>query len=298
MALPPLPDHLVQLVLTPYLDVVSLVNLAATHRGARELFSDDIAAIRTFLTQFVCNQAAARTMSIPSWTTFVGDVVALMTAPRGTDDDTTSTPSAVTSYRQFQVEVLDSKRERFHSAFGVDDVEWRKPNEKNENLPKENQYYVISPFLPRKSVPDTVCVNILRCLFPHVPHQTPEIAVYLKVSAMVHHYGFLAAKGAIALLLADGSIVTAVVDVMQFPPRRQGSYLRCTTVAEFRERYPRWCEWLQEPSPPFFQSRLTGVNCSYLMDGIPVGESISKPPTFENIRELERNVDLLRIEPT
>eukprot|EP00759_Apiculatamorpha_spiralis_P057347 PhF_6_TR8612/c0_g1_i3/m.13430 len=190
MALPPLPDHLVQLVLTPYFDVVSLINLATTHRGARELFSDDIAAIRTFLTQFVCNHAAARTMSIPSWTTFVGDVVALMTAPRGSDDDdTTSTPSAVTSYRQFQVDVSDSRRERFHSVFGVDDVEWRKPDDKDEHA--KYQYYVICPFLPNKSLPDTICMNILRCLFPHVPHKPNEIAVYLKVNVTIHSYGFL-----------------------------------------------------------------------------------------------------------
>eukprot|EP00759_Apiculatamorpha_spiralis_P038106 PhF_6_TR37555/c2_g1_i5/m.55636 len=161
-----IPDHLVHNILTPYLDAVSLIRLASTNHAARELYRDDVEAIRTFFLTTPCaNVRAARVMGFPCWRTFVKGITALC------------------PHRMVMIEGWYP----FDDFVFLDNGAGTFPFPPCASQGGGMGSKFIHPFHPFQTTTyrDQIGLHILRTMFPHLPQRTAlcesDIASFLKV---------------------------------------------------------------------------------------------------------------------
>eukprot|EP00759_Apiculatamorpha_spiralis_P038105 PhF_6_TR37555/c2_g1_i4/m.55635 len=237
MTLLPLPDHLVHDVLTQYLDAVSLIRLASTNHAARELYRDDVDAIRTFFLTTPCaNVRAARVMGFPCWRTFVKGITALC------------------PHRMVMIEGWYP----FDDFVFLDNGAGTFPFPPCTMNSSSTDHY-IHPFHPfqTRTQRDQTCLHILRTMFPHLPQRTglreSDIASFLKVHVSLCMAGGDGnATGVMSVVRTDGNVESAFSFIDEMNDRIQTNTTHLLSVDEFQRVHPKWTQWLRQgPVGPF-----------------------------------------------
>eukprot|EP00759_Apiculatamorpha_spiralis_P038103 PhF_6_TR37555/c2_g1_i2/m.55633 len=238
-----IPDHLVHNILTPYLDAVSLIRLSSTNHAARELYRDDVDAIRTFFLTTPCaNVRAARVMGFPCWRTFVKGITALC------------------PHRMVMIEGWYP----FDDFVFLDNGAGTFPFPPCASKSPEGYNHYLHPFHPFQAMTPTeqISLYILRAMFPPLPQDTAlcesDIASFLKVYVTIGITGGDSdAAGVMSVVRTDGRVVSTIIFFDELYNRMNRTHL--LSVDEFQRVYPKWTQWLRQGPVGPFPSALVNV---------------------------------------